>query len=74
MEKSYTCPKCGNQLLKVKIVEDEKDIEKYYCDICDNSYDESKLKPNKNVKLIKKTSFSKSSNKKKSTKKSNKHK
>lgn len=73
MEKAYTCPTCGNQLLKVTIVEDGKDVEKYYCDICDTSYDESKLKPVKDVKLIKKTSVSEKS-KKKTNRKSNKNK
>lgn len=71
MEKAYSCPACGNQLLKVTIVEDGKDVEKYYCDICDTSYDESKLKPVRDVKLIKKTSIYKK-NKKKTNQKSNK--
>lgn len=66
------CPACSNQLLKVTIIEDGKDVEKYYCDICDTSYDEPELEPNnKNVKLIKKTPISKK-NKKKISKKSGK--
>lgn len=53
MEKSYICPSCGYHLLKVTIIENGNDIEKYYCDICNNSYYESELISNDKVKLIK---------------------
>jgi transcription elongation factor Elf1 len=38
MEKSYNCPSCGNLLLKVVTIENDMEIEKYYCDICSTSY------------------------------------
>ena len=43
MEKSYSCPSCSNQLLKVVTIEDNIEIEKYYCDICSTSYLEIEL-------------------------------
>jgi len=43
MEKSYNCPSCSNQLLKVVTIEDNIELEKYYCDICNTSYLESDL-------------------------------
>lgn len=72
MEKAYMCPSCGNQLLKVTIVENGKDVDKYYCDICDTSYDESKLISKKKVHLIKKTAAPKKVKRKKRARKSSK--
>ncbi len=55
MEKTYTCPSCGSQLLKVTTIENGKDVEKYYCDICGDSYDESELIQKDEINLIKKS-------------------
>ena len=38
MEKFFTCPVCSNTLLKIVRVEDGKDVEYYYCNICSLSY------------------------------------
>lgn len=44
MEKFFTCPVCSNTLLKIVRVEDGKDVEHYYCNICSLSYTLNELK------------------------------
>ncbi|MCE5223532.1 hypothetical protein LLG10_05005 [bacterium] len=44
MEKFFTCPICSNTLLKIVRVEDGKDVEHYYCNICSLTYSLSDLK------------------------------
>jgi len=53
-------------------VEEGRDVEKYYCDICDTSYDESELIPKKKVYLIEKTPDTKKIYKRNKSKKSSK--
>jgi len=43
MEKFFTCPICSNTLLKIVRVEEGKDVEYYYCNICSLSYSLSDL-------------------------------
>jgi hypothetical protein len=47
MEKLYYCPVCSNPLLKITIVEEDEDVDKYICDICDVTYTEADLNPSK---------------------------
>lgn len=70
MEKTYTCPSCGSQLLKVTTIENGRDVEKYYCDICGNSYDESELIQKDEINLIRKPSKLQETKQEKKTKKS----
>ena len=44
MEKFFSCPICSNTLLKIVRVEDGKDVEHYYCNICSLSYTLTELK------------------------------
>lgn len=44
MEKFFTCPICSNTLLKIIRVEDGKDVDYYYCNICSLTYSLNDLK------------------------------
>jgi len=52
MEKFFTCPVCSNTLLKIVRVEEGKDVEHYYCNICSSTYTLHDLK-NKQKKIKK---------------------
>ncbi len=50
MEKTFYCPSCSNPLLKITMIEEGEDVEKFICDICDISYSEEQVNPSKKNK------------------------
>ncbi len=52
MDKTYSCPECGNMLLKITKVVDGLDIDHYYCDICNISFKLKQLYTKKKSKSV----------------------